>query len=82
MENKKYKCPVCSRYEFEFESDHDICPFCGWENDGVQNDDHDYEEGANVMSLNQTKKWYNEQIKKNKNFRWDVWIKIQNKKKE
>lgn len=54
------KCPVCGKYEFEEDGDFDICPICGWENDGVQNDDHDYTGGANKMSVNQARKAYKE----------------------
>nr|DAM53577.1 MAG TPA: cysteine-rich protein [Caudoviricetes sp.] len=49
------KCPVCEKYEFKSEDDFDICPVCGWENDGLQYDDPDYDGGANEMSLNQAK---------------------------
>ena len=47
-------CPVCKQYYFEF----DICPVCGWENDGVQNDMPDYKGGANKMSLNEAREAY------------------------
>lgn len=36
MKSKDTICPVCGDYSFEFPDDYDICPFCGWENDGVQ----------------------------------------------
>ena len=32
------KCPVCGKYKFEEENDFDICPYCMWENDGLQYD--------------------------------------------
>jgi len=47
------KCPVCGEYEFEKDSDYDVCPVCWWENDGVQLDDPDYDGGANEKSLNE-----------------------------
>lgn len=59
MENKIEKtvrCPVCGQYEFSRKDDYDICEICGWENDGLQYDDPDYEGGANEMSLNQAKR--------------------------
>ncbi|WP_295157752.1 CPCC family cysteine-rich protein [uncultured Ruminococcus sp.] len=46
------KCPVCGRHEFKGYGDYDMCPVCGWENDGSQYDDHDYVGGANVLSVN------------------------------
>lgn len=56
----KIKCPVCGKYKFEEENDFDICPYCMWENDGVQYDDPDYAGGANQMSLNEARKAYKE----------------------
>lgn len=49
------KCPVCGKYEFMHEDDFDVCPECGWENDGLQIDDPEYVGGANRMSLNQAR---------------------------
>jgi hypothetical protein len=66
-----HKCPVCGKYEFEDDSCHDICPFCGWEDDGVQFDDADYEGGANTVSLNQYRKQYQVKVRDNPNYRWD-----------
>jgi len=28
--------PVCGKYTFDIFNDFDVCPFCKWENDGVQ----------------------------------------------
>jgi rubrerythrin len=66
-----HKCPVCGKYEFEDESSYDICPFCGWEDDGVQLSDPDFDGGANDLSLKQYRKQYREIIKTNPNYRWD-----------
>ena len=52
------KCPVCEKYDFRDENDFEICPLCGWENDGVQADDYDYWGGANEMSVNQAREAY------------------------
>lgn len=52
------KCPVCGKYEFAQDNDFDVCDVCGWENDGVQLDDPDYEGGANEMSLNEAREAY------------------------
>lgn len=56
MEEKKI-CPICGMYEYEEE--YDICPICGWEYDPVQDKDHDYVGGANDVSINQAKHYYN-----------------------
>ena len=49
-------CPVCNKHKFEYKNWFEICPICGWEDDGVQRDDPDYPEGANGMSLNEYRK--------------------------
>jgi hypothetical protein len=30
-----HKCPICGKYEFSDNCCFDICPFCGWEDDGT-----------------------------------------------
>ncbi|WP_294487009.1 CPCC family cysteine-rich protein [uncultured Ruminococcus sp.] len=47
------KCPVCGKTFFEESGDHDICPVCRWENDGLQYKDHNYAGGANRLSVNE-----------------------------
>ena len=49
------KCPVCGKTEFEEYSSFDICPFCKWEDDGLQGDDHNYAGGANPLSVNEAR---------------------------
>ena len=52
------KCPVCGKYEFEEKNDHDICPYCDWENDNYEYRYPDSSGGANGISLNQARKNY------------------------
>ena len=52
------KCPVCDEYEFEGDSNNDVCDICGWENDGLQYDDHDDWEGPNRISVNEARLEY------------------------
>lgn len=66
-----HKCPVCGKYDFTDYSSYDICPFCGWEDDGTQFDDPDYRGGANELSLNQYRKSYHEKIMQDPAYRWD-----------
>lgn len=63
-------CPVCGKYEFEDESSFDICPFCGWEDDGLMEDNPDYSGGANDLSLNDFRKEYQKKIQENPNYKW------------
>lgn len=62
--NKELICPVCHQYEFEIKDFFEICPICGWEDDGIQRDDPDYAGGANRLSLNNYKKAWEEKCTK------------------
>lgn len=53
-----HKCPVCQKHTFTHMDSHDICPECGWEDDGLQIDDYDMERSSNRMSVNQARKMY------------------------
>ena len=52
---KNKRCPCCGRDSLPANSAFEICPVCGWQDDDVQNDDPDFEGGANNMSLNQAR---------------------------
>ena len=54
---EKRICPVCGKYVLQF---FDICEECNWQNDPLQFDKPDYGGGANVMSLNEARKAYQE----------------------
>lgn len=53
-----YKCKVCGLGDIDY--DHDICLYYGWEDDDIQQSNSDYAGGANHMSLNQHKKFWEE----------------------
>jgi len=57
-EEGSIKCPICGQFEFVGPGTYDICEVCGWENDGVQYDDHDYDGGANWLSINRARENY------------------------
>jgi len=48
-----YKCKMCGLFEIPWE--YSICTICGWQDDIVQNNDVDFEGGANDLSFNQYK---------------------------
>ncbi len=56
VEQLQNKCKVCGLGAIEH--DFAICEYCGWEADCLQNDEPDYIGGANEMSLNQYKKFW------------------------
>ncbi len=55
---EKHKCPVCGETVFDEYGSFDMCDVCGWEDDPIQFQDHDYKGGANKMSVNEAKKAY------------------------
>ena len=63
-----HKCPVCGEYMFKDSLSSDICPVCGWEDTGFE-DDPDEKPGPYMMSFNERKKWFDEQRKVNPKFR-------------
>ena len=54
-----YPCPVCGQHIFEEPNTFEMCPFCGWLDDGIQYDNPDYVSGCNgKLSLNEyRRKW-------------------------
>ncbi len=65
-----HDCPICGKYRFADEYSYDICPECGWEDDGSEmlypNDDS----GPNGMSFNDYRKQYMQKLKENPDYRW------------
>ncbi|MCR5559648.1 MAG: hypothetical protein K6F62_04760 [Schwartzia sp.] len=59
-EKLEYICPCCGKKGKEEEGASDVCVYCGWEEDIVQEADPDYRGGANKMSLNEAKKAFKE----------------------
>lgn len=57
---KKYECPCCGYLTLTEKppGTHEICPVCFWEDDLVQYNDHDFQGGANKVSLNKAKANY------------------------
>lgn len=66
------KCLCCGIGLVDAEEDsHDICPICGWEDDGIQADDPDYDGGPNDgSSLNEYRKEFQEKRKNNPKYTW------------
>jgi hypothetical protein len=65
MEKNK-KCMCCGFPTLPEDSIFEICPLCGWQDDGVQNDDPNFNGGANKLSLNEYRqKWIEDHKKSN-----------------
>ena len=58
--NKKFQCPCCRNYTMDEEptDTYEICPVCFWEDDPIQFKNHDYEGGANRITLNEARRNY------------------------
>ena len=64
-----HRCPVCGKYEFADKCCYDICPHCGWEDDGTDDDTPIL--GANDLRFSDYKKRYERYIQENPAYRWD-----------
>lgn len=64
-----HKCPVCGEYEFKDLLCSDICPICGWEDTGFE-DEPDEKPGPYMMSLNEHKKWFAKQRESDPSYVW------------
>jgi hypothetical protein len=49
------KCACCGNALSPDLKFFDICKVCGWQDDPIQNDDPDYDGGANYISLSEAK---------------------------
>ena len=59
---EQYPCPVFGQHIFEEPDTYDMCPVCGWFDDGLQRIRPDMS-GCNYLSLNEyRKKWQNGEI--------------------
>lgn len=64
---KPHACPVCHKHMFKDESSFEICPFCGWEDDGTETDNTI---GANEMSFSEYIAAYQKKINENPKYKW------------
>ena len=58
MDGRGRLCPVCGKYKFPGVISSEVCPFCNWFSDIVQEDDPDFWGGENQISLNQAREAY------------------------
>ena len=59
----EHLCPVCGETVFSAHNSFEICPVCGWEDDGLQYINPNFSGGANADSLEDfRKKWQERQV--------------------
>lgn len=47
-------CPICGNNKMK-DNICDVCEICGWEDDNIQQSDHNYYGGANHLSVNESR---------------------------
>ncbi len=67
----KILCPICGKHFFKEVNDFNICPFCGWENDGMQNDDENLSGMANELSQKEYRIVYLKLLNKQPDYVWE-----------
>ena len=66
-----HTCPVCGKHTFPEAGSFDICPECGWEDDGVmENSPSEFAGCANDLCLQDFRIRYQQEIKKNPHYRY------------
>lgn len=67
-EPEPHICPLCGEYEFKDSLSYDICPICGWEDNGFESDPN-YKPDPTQMSFNERKIWFLKQRERNPHYR-------------
>ncbi len=72
-ENSKHvphKCPICGEHQFKCVTSYDVCPICGWIDDGTEDDPfNDYSE-VNVASINDAKEEFTKNRQLNPKYKY------------
>lgn len=53
-----YICPICEKFKFTYRNDLDLCEICGWMNDALYENDHNFTGGGQKMTFNEAKAAY------------------------
>lgn len=70
--SEPHKCPICNKFEFKKKWSYDICPYCGWEDDGSEEEG---DIGVNGIDFIEYKKQYEKKVEDEPNYKWKKSIK-------
>ena len=54
-EQRRWQCPCCDYFSLPVRGQYDICPICGWEDDGLDLDRPDEASGPNHATLREAR---------------------------
>lgn len=63
-------CPICGEHQFKCITSYEVCPICGWIDDGTEDIPTDDYSEVNVISLNDAKAEFNKKRKIDANYKY------------
>lgn len=67
-----HKCPICGDFIFKNTNSYDICPVCGWIDDGTDETFDDQYSEVNVSSISEAQEVFKQKRKNNPKYKWTI----------